>query len=74
VWIKITGDGSIGVEYTIDGNIRRETICSYTTNNGGHKITYKIRTAPKLPGGKGEVVQPGVFRIEKENRVVGAGR
>lgn len=44
IWVEITGDCSMKIEYVIDGEKRSEIIYSYITNNGGQLATYRIGT------------------------------
>jgi hypothetical protein len=42
VWIAITGDCSIDIEYSVNGKNETENISGYCTNDMGQKLTYKI--------------------------------
>lgn len=42
VWIGITGDCSINIEYTIDGEVRTENVEAYVTSGMGKKSKYRI--------------------------------
>ena len=42
VWIKITGDCSINVDYLANGKRKVETVAGYVTNNMGQKMKYNI--------------------------------
>ena len=44
VWVKITGDCSMKIEYVIDKEKKSELIYDYLSNNGGQIATYKIGT------------------------------
>ncbi|MBT9188341.1 hypothetical protein [Zobellia russellii] len=47
VWVGITGDCSIFVEYTENGVKRKETVVGYVTSGGGQKMSYKINRKNK---------------------------
>lgn len=42
VWVKITSDCSVNINYTKNGTIKTENAVGYATNNMGKKIDYKI--------------------------------
>lgn len=42
VWVGITGDCSIYLEYLENGEIKKETVVGYATNGGGQKLKHKI--------------------------------
>lgn len=42
VWIKITGDGCIKVEYKINEHAYNDVVCGYVTLNMGGKVKHKI--------------------------------
>jgi amino acid transporter len=48
IWVGITGDCSMKIEYVIDGEKKSEIIYDYLTNNGGQIATYKIGTEKPL--------------------------
>jgi hypothetical protein len=43
VWIDITGDCSINIDYLFKGQTKKEIIADYVTTFMGQKINYKIR-------------------------------
>ncbi|MDQ3111930.1 MAG: hypothetical protein M3R17_18745 [Bacteroidota bacterium] len=47
IWVDITGDCSIDIEYLSNGQLTKESVADYVTNSLGQKIEYKI-------GGKNE--------------------
>ena len=42
VWVGISGDCSVMIEFIKDGKREKENVVGYTTNGAGDKITYKI--------------------------------
>jgi amino acid transporter len=42
VWVGITGDCSIRLEYSENGKMKTETVASYVTNSMGQKMKHKI--------------------------------
>ncbi|MBY0478582.1 MAG: hypothetical protein K2Q24_13120 [Chitinophagaceae bacterium] len=42
VWIRITGDCSVNIEFKKDGKVESENVSGYTTNNMGQRMTHKI--------------------------------
>lgn len=42
IWIGITGDCTIQVEYKMNGQIIKETVAGYVTSGMGQKMIYKI--------------------------------
>jgi hypothetical protein len=42
VWIAITGDCSLGIEYLSNGQKKSESVVGYCTNDMGQKMVYKI--------------------------------
>lgn len=42
VWVGITGDCSINLEYLENGKIKKETVVGYVTSGGGQKLKHKI--------------------------------
>ncbi len=44
VWIKITGDCALDIDYIVNGIPQHETVAGYCTNDMGQKITFNIGT------------------------------
>lgn len=42
IWINIKGDCSIEMDYSLNGERKKETVVGYTTQNMGEKVTYQI--------------------------------
>ena len=42
VWVGITGDCSVNIEFNKDGKRESENVSGYTTNNMGQRMTHKI--------------------------------
>jgi len=42
VWVGITGDCTIDIEYKLDGQTRTETVAGYVTGGMGQKMNYNI--------------------------------
>ncbi|GAB3025596.1 hypothetical protein GCM10027051_32940 [Niabella terrae] len=42
VWVKITGDCSIYLDYLSNGQRNKETVAGYVTSSMGQKINHKI--------------------------------
>lgn len=42
IWVGITGDCSINLEYLENGKLKRETVVGYATTGGGQKLKHKI--------------------------------
>jgi hypothetical protein len=42
VWVKITGDCSINIEYLLNAQRKEESVCGYVTNSMGQKTEYNI--------------------------------
>lgn len=42
IWIRITGDCSIRIEYQLNGELKTEYVFGYITSFMGHKSTYRI--------------------------------
>jgi hypothetical protein len=42
VWVGITGDCSVNIEFKKDGKIESENVSGYTSNNMGQRMTHKI--------------------------------
>lgn len=42
VWVGITGDCSINIDYNENGEIKNETVAGYVTNGMGQKMNHKI--------------------------------
>jgi hypothetical protein len=42
VWIHITGDCSIKIRYSVNGQVKEEEVAGYVTNNTGEKMKYII--------------------------------
>ncbi len=42
VWVEITGDCSITLEYLENGELKKETVAGYVTNGMGQKMKHKI--------------------------------
>ena len=42
IWVGITGDCSINLEYLENGKLKRETVVGYATAGGGQKLKHKI--------------------------------
>jgi membrane-bound ClpP family serine protease len=42
VWVEITGDCSITLEYLENGELKKETVATYVTNGMGQKMKHKI--------------------------------
>ncbi|HWY38491.1 MAG TPA: hypothetical protein VNY73_08030 [Bacteroidia bacterium] len=42
IWVKITGDCSINIDYLANGQRKEENVAGYVTNDMGQKITYRI--------------------------------
>ena len=42
VWVGITGDCSIWLEYSENGKMKTETVAGYVTNGGGQKMKHNI--------------------------------
>lgn len=42
VWVSITGDCSIYINYVSDGQTKKETVASYVTSSMGQKLNHKI--------------------------------
>lgn len=42
VWVGITGDCSVNIEFNKDGKKESENVSGYTTNNMGQRMTHKI--------------------------------
>jgi hypothetical protein len=42
IWIGITGDCTINVDYVADGQRKEENVAGYVTNSMGQKMKYKI--------------------------------
>jgi len=42
VWVGITGDCSVNIEFNKDGKMENENVSGYTTNNMGQRMTHKI--------------------------------
>ena len=42
IWVDITGDCTIHIEYDLNGKQRKETVVGYTTPGMGAKIRYEI--------------------------------
>ncbi|WP_338408991.1 hypothetical protein [uncultured Flavobacterium sp.] len=42
VWVKITGDCSISLEYLENGTLKTETVAGYVTSGMGKKMKHKI--------------------------------
>lgn len=42
VWVGITGDCSIALEYLENGKLKKETVAGYVTNGMGQKMKHKI--------------------------------
>lgn len=47
VWVGITGDCSISIDYKLNGQIKTEEVAGYVTNSNGQIITFKIATNQK---------------------------
>jgi amino acid transporter len=42
VWVPITGDCSISVNYLLDGQLKEETVAGYVTSSMGQKVKHEI--------------------------------
>ena len=42
VWVAITGDCSISINYLSDGQRKEEAVTGYVTSSMGQKVTHKI--------------------------------
>jgi hypothetical protein len=42
IWVGITGDCTINIEYELNGQMRTETVAGYVTSGMGQKMNYKI--------------------------------
>ena len=42
VWVKITGDCSIYLDYLSNGQRKEETVAGYVTSSMGQKVNHKI--------------------------------
>lgn len=42
VWVKIAGDCTINIEFSINGKRQSENVADYVTNNMGQRMTHKI--------------------------------
>ena len=42
VWVGITGDCSISLEYLENGKLKKETVAGYVTSGMGQKIKHEI--------------------------------
>ena len=42
VWVSITGDCSIYIDYLSDGQRNEEIVAGYVTSNMGQKVNHKI--------------------------------
>jgi heme/copper-type cytochrome/quinol oxidase subunit 2 len=42
VWVSITGDCSIFIDYVSDGQTKKETVAGYVTSSMGQKLNHKI--------------------------------
>jgi hypothetical protein len=42
IWVGITGDCSITLEYLENGKLKKETVAGYVTNGMGQKMKHKI--------------------------------
>ena len=49
VWIKISGDCSVDINYLQNGIIKKEAVIPYTTKNLGEKRNYNIGGANRWP-------------------------
>lgn len=42
IWVDITGDCSIDIEYILNGEYQKESVVGYVTTNGGHLMEHYI--------------------------------
>lgn len=47
VWVKITGDCSISINYLSNGKRNKESVAGYVTHNMGEKVKYRIEGKDK---------------------------